>query len=285
MTTPVNQAARRSRAGVSARAGLMGRRLNLSLGHSRWPVLVIALRTLTAAGGWFAVRQNQLSSEGVIPAPEHLKIDIPRPPHNPASSKRLGFLFMKSLLVASALLAAGCVAGAAEARGTIESHGLYRVFQEKAALVSPESISGVKRVAAGMPILVSSTERVPARIGACFGLFYEITNTPAVNGPVYLTTICRHPVIHKPDGTVAKGFVSTDPHLAKNGRIVGWAGYHFDQDYELAEGGWNFEIQLNGATMIQQAFTVFAPPIEGAKVATTVTNAPMVKAAKKRKRR
>jgi len=152
-----------------------------------------------------------------------------------------------------------CLLGANGVRspGQGSQLGLFRFSGKEEIVKSPETTSGVTRVAPGTPILVASTNRVPAKIGVRFGMSYEIVNVAASDGEIKVTKIARHPKITKPDGTVSEGFTFSEPQWIKGGRVVGWTGYGFDHDYELATGDWEFEMQLEGKTLLKQRFSVF----------------------------
>src|SRR5207249_296509 len=146
---------------------------------------------------------------------------------------------------------------AEEVQGKVLSYGLFRFSGKEEIVNSPETTSGVTRVPAGTPILIASTNRIPAKMGVRFGMSYEIINVVAPDGQIKVTKIARHPKITKPDGTTSEGFTFTEPQWIKGGRVVGWTGYGFDHDYELAAGDWEFEMQLEGKTLLKQKFTVF----------------------------
>lgn len=165
---------------------------------------------------------------------------------------------MKKLVLLTLLMCLSCsFARAADIQGKILNCGLFRFSGKEEVVKSPETTSGVTRVAPGTPILVASTNRVPAKIGVRFGMTYEIINVAAPDGQIKVTKIARHPKITKPDGTTSEGFTFAEPQWIKGGRVVGWTGYGFDHDYELAAGDWEFEMQLEGRTLLKQKFTVF----------------------------
>lgn len=167
-------------------------------------------------------------------------------------------LNMKRPLLFSLLLFACCsVITAADIKGKVVSYGLFKVSGKDEIVKSPQTPSGITRIPAGTPILTMSTNRVPAKIGICFGMWFEITNVPAPDGEVEVTKIARHPTITKSDGTTSKGFTSVEKQWVKDGRVTGWTGYSLDHDYELATGDWEFEMQVKGISVCNQKFTVF----------------------------
>jgi hypothetical protein len=76
------------------------------------------------------------------------------------------------------------------------------------------------------------------------------------DGGVEVTKIARHPAITKPDGTTTYGFTFNEKQSVKDGRVIGWTGYGFDHDYELASGDWAFEMKFGGKSVCKHKFTV-----------------------------
>lgn len=142
-------------------------------------------------------------------------------------------------------------------QGKVTSCGLFRFSGKEEIIQSPQTPSGITRVPAGTPILIASTNRIPAKIGVRFGFQYELINVPVPDGVVEITKIARHPAITKPDGTISKGFTFVEKQFLTGGRAVGWTGYGLDHDYELATGDWEFEMLFAGQTVCKQEFTVF----------------------------
>ena len=129
------------------------------------------------------------------------------------------------------------VEAAADIQGKIVNYGLFKVSGKEEILKSPETPSGVTRVPAGTPILTATTNRIPAKIGVRFGMWYEITNLPIKDGELEVVKSATHPAITKPDGTTSKGFTFVEKQWVKDGRVVGWTGYGFDHNYELCHRG------------------------------------------------
>src|SRR5262245_36041634 len=106
---------------------------------------------------------------------------------------------MKRLLFIPILIVACyCIASSPAIQGKVTSCGLFRVSGKEEIIHSPETPSGITRIPAGTPVLIASTNRVPAKIGVIFGFQYEIVNVPAADGVVEITKIARHPAITKP---------------------------------------------------------------------------------------
>jgi Domain of unknown function (DUF3859) len=155
------------------------------------------------------------------------------------------------------MVACVCIASSPTMQGKVTSCGLFRFSGKEEIIQSPETPSGITKVPAGTPILIASTNRIPAQIGVRFGFQYELVNVPAPDGIVEITKIARHPAITKPDGSTSRGFTFVEKQFITGGKVVGWTGYGLDHDYELATGDWEFEMQFAGKTVCTQKFTVF----------------------------
>jgi len=158
---------------------------------------------------------------------------------------------MNRKLIVSFVLLALCFssARAADMKGKVVSYGIFTVSGKEETVKSPETPSGVTRIPAGTPMLTVATNRIPAKLGVRFGMWYQITNVAAADGEIEVTKIARHPAITKPDGTTSKGFTFVEKQWVKDGSVFGWTGYGFDHPYELAPGRWEFEMAVKGNTV------------------------------------
>ena len=166
---------------------------------------------------------------------------------------------MKSPFLFLFLFACCSVASAAEAQGKVTSYGVFRLSGKEEVVKSPDTPTGVTRIAADTPVLIAPTNHIPAKMGVLFGMWYEITNVAAPDGDISVTKVARHPPLKKPDGTTSTGFKFVEKQSVKDGRVNAWTGYGFDYDYELVAGDWEIEMQLNGKTVCKQKFIVFKP--------------------------
>ena len=163
------------------------------------------------------------------------------------------------LFLAILLFALGTLfSNGTEVEGRILNYGIFQKDMPSRITKTPETTSGVTKVASGQQEIISITNRVPAKIGVCFGMTYELSNLTATNGTLIdVVKIVTHPPITKPDGTVVRGFTFVEKAIVENGRATNWTGYGFDHEYELAPGLWQFEMKYDGKTMVKQDFTVY----------------------------
>jgi len=155
------------------------------------------------------------------------------------------------------LMVAFCsIAATPTVQGRITSYGLFRFPSKPVFENAPGAPEGISGKLARAPILISETNRVPAKTGVRFGLTFEITNMPVPDGVVKLTKIVRHPLMTKPDGTTSNQYTSIEKFAAQGGKVVGWTGYGLDLDYEIVTGDWEFEMQSEGKCICKQKFVV-----------------------------
>jgi hypothetical protein len=123
-------------------------------------------------------------------------------------------------------------------QGKVTGYGIFRVSKEAKEIIikSQETPSGLSRAQFGLPILITPTNRVAAKMKVRFGIIYGINNVPSPDGLIILTKITRYPPITKPNGTISIGYTSFEEHRVKNGKVAGSIGFEFDHDYELATG-------------------------------------------------
>ncbi len=62
-----------------------------------------------------------------------------------------------------------------------------------------------------------------------------------------------------PDGTTSTGWDRTARGRTSIGQVIAFDGYVFNEDYELVEGDWVFQIWLGGKKLVEQKFTTYYP--------------------------
>jgi Domain of unknown function (DUF3859) len=154
------------------------------------------------------------------------------------------------------LLLAGCSHPQGEIRGRIVQYGTV-VFGRADRVEDPSVISGVRwRVRDA--VFTTTTDRIPMKIGLCFGIHFEICNLhPKDEQDISLTIITKHPPITGPGGKTSHFEQRTGTRPVKDGRVLGIASYGFDHDYELVSGKWEFVVVYDGKTLCSNEFTVY----------------------------
>lgn len=145
--------------------------------------------------------------------------------------------------------------------GKVNQRGLYRLVRSGGLIDDPSTSTG-KAVSKPVIQLVKSTERIPLMKGAQLYLQYRLFFLP--NRPAYidLRRVLKHPEMQLPDGSVATGSDFTIKQRVSVNQAIGYTGYGLDEDYELVEGDWVFEIWYQDKKMIEQTFTTYWPDKE-----------------------
>ena len=162
------------------------------------------------------------------------------------------------LILIAVLFASGVIQSiAGDPVGKILAFGMFK--QTNAHLIkTPETPSGTTLNLDDLPLLVASTNQIPARIGIMFGVNYEISDLDLKDGDfVTVRAIKVWPPLRKPDGMICESNTSYWKLRVQNGKARGFQGYLFHEDFELVAGHWKMEVMLNGKTLITQDFTVY----------------------------
>jgi len=146
-------------------------------------------------------------------------------------------------------------------QGKVSQRGLYRMVRSSGIVDDPKTTTG-KVVSSPVIELVKSTERIPLIKGAQMYLQYRIWPFP--NQPAYvdLRRVLKHPEMTLPDGSVTTGSDFMVKRKVSSNHVIVYTGYGFDEDYELVEGDWVFEIWHGDKKLIEQKFTTYWPDKE-----------------------
>lgn len=148
-------------------------------------------------------------------------------------------------------------------RGLVNQRGLYRLLRSGGIVDDPNTSTG-KAVASPVIQLVKSTERIPLIKGAQMYLQYRIWYLPDQPVLIKLRRVLQHPEMVLPNGSVSTGSDFSFNATVSVNQAIGYTGYGFDEEYELVEGDWNFEIWHDGQKLVEQKFTTYWPDQEEA---------------------
>lgn len=142
--------------------------------------------------------------------------------------------------------------------GKIGQRGLYRLVRSGGVINDPKTGTG-KAVSKPVVQLVRSTERIPLMKGAQMYLKYRIWPLPDLPAYVDLRRVLKHPEMTLPDGSVSTGSDYMIKGKVSVNQVIAYTGYGLDEDYELVEGDWVFEIWYQDTKIIEQKFTTYRP--------------------------
>jgi len=143
----------------------------------------------------------------------------------------------------------------------VDQRGLYRLVRSGGIVDDPNTGTG-KAVAKPVIELVKSTERIPLMKGAQLYLQYRFWYLPDQPPWVELRRVLKHPEMKLPDGSVSTGSDYAIKQEVSVNQAIGYTGYGLDEDYELVEGDWVFELWYQDKKMIEQKFTTYWPDEE-----------------------
>ena len=143
-------------------------------------------------------------------------------------------------------------------KGRINQRGLYKLLRSGGVVDDSNTNTG-KVTAKPVIQMVESTERIPLIKGAQMYLQYRIKPFPDQPVNVDFKQVLRHPEMTLPDGSVSTGAEIPFRGKVKVNQSIGYIGYGFNEDYELVEGDWVFEVWYQDKKMIEQKFTTYWP--------------------------
>jgi len=146
-------------------------------------------------------------------------------------------------------------------QGKVSQRGLYRMVRSSGVVDDSDTNTG-KVISKPVIQLVESTDRIPLIKGAQMYLQYRIWPFP--NQPAYvdLNRVLKHPEMKLPDGSVTSGSEFEIKRRVSSNHVIVYTGYGFDEEYELVEGDWVFEIWYEDKKLIEQTFTTYWPDKE-----------------------
>ena len=142
--------------------------------------------------------------------------------------------------------------------GKVIKAGLFKMVRSGGLVDSPDSSTG-KAHARPVIQLVKQTDRIPLVKNAHMSFQYRIWGLP--ERPVYidLRRVLIHPPMTLPDGTVSTGSDYNIKGHVSIGQVIAYTGYGLNEDYEMVEGDWLFQIWFGDALLVEQTFTTYWP--------------------------
>ena len=136
--------------------------------------------------------------------------------------------------------------------------GLYRLVRSGGVINDPSTSTG-KSVSKPVVELVRTTDRIPLIKGGQMYFQYRIWPLPERPAYVDLRRVLKHPKMALPNGKVTTGSDFIIKGRVNSSQVIAYTGYGLDEDYEMVEGDWIFEIWYKDKKMIEQKFTTYRP--------------------------
>ena len=156
------------------------------------------------------------------------------------------------------------------ARGQVFEHGIYNA-QRKGRVLGNLTTNTGKVVTRPVLELGETTDRIPLLQGTYFAYRYRLLDLPKeeVKKPaVEIRKILIHPTMTLPDGSTSTGWDRIVRARTSIGQVIAFDGYAFNEEYELVEGDWVFQIWFNDQMLVEQKFTTYRPDEVAADVKT-----------------
>lgn len=136
----------------------------------------------------------------------------------------------------------------------ILDYGLARVDSSR-KIDNKDVITGFETVAKGLRV-VTTTESIPAVISTNFGIQFQVTG---MEGKLILLKIkAVHPPITNP-ATQKTSESDEWTQVVKSDTAVSFAGWTFDNEWELVPGEWTFQIFYGKEKLAEKTFHVVNP--------------------------
>lgn len=156
----------------------------------------------------------------------------------------------------------GAAFGAAPARAQavpearVVEYGEY-VARRDLGVLPPDPDAGrtAPLVIVDQPRFVERTDRIEARPCRGFGIRFRLA-PPDPAGTTRVTVRVTHPPMAPPGGEVRE----TGTYPQQVGREPGFAGYSFDEPWEMVPGTWTFAVLFGDKVLAEQRFEVVLPP-------------------------
>jgi hypothetical protein len=143
-------------------------------------------------------------------------------------------------------------------KGKVSQRGLYKLVRS-GGLVEDSRTSTGKAIANPVIQLVRSTERIPLIKGLQMHLQFRLWYFPDQPAFIDLRRTLKHPAMNLPDGSISTGSDYMMKAKVSVNQVIAYTGYGLDEDYEMVEGDWVFEIWYKDKKMIEQTFTTYWP--------------------------
>lgn len=143
-------------------------------------------------------------------------------------------------------------------QGKVIKSGLFKVIRS-GGLVSSKNTSTGQAISKPVIQLVKTSDRIPLVKDAHMSLHYRIWNLPQQLSYIKLRRVLKHPAMTLPDGKVSTGSDYMINGHVSIGQVIAYTGYGLNEDYEMLEGDWTFQIWYQNKKLVEQTFTTYIP--------------------------
>jgi len=142
-------------------------------------------------------------------------------------------------------------------KGRVLQYGLYTLVKGGEVVDDPKTSTG-KGVSKPVITRDRTVERIPLVRDKYMAYQYRLSNLPE-KSRVKLRRVLKHPAFTLPDGTISTGSDFTITKKLVRGEVFSYDAYALNEDYEMVEGEWLFQIWYKDKKLVEQKFTTYTP--------------------------
>lgn len=143
----------------------------------------------------------------------------------------------------------------AEPIGRILRLGIFTKVSGGEVVENPKTSTG-KSLSNLVMTFIRETDRIPIKRNIILGYQYRLSNLPD-GGTVTLRRVLKHPPFTLPDGSVNTGSDFAITRRVERNEVFGYDIYALNEDYEMVEGDWLFQIWYQDKLLVEQHFTTY----------------------------
>jgi hypothetical protein len=142
-----------------------------------------------------------------------------------------------------------------EPSGRVLQWGIYTLVRGGEIIDSEKTTTGK---AVSKPVITRDreTDRIPLIRNKYMAYQYRLSNLPGKR-TVQLRRVLKHPEFKLPDGTTSTGSDFMINKKLERGEVFAFDTYALNEDYELVEGEWTFQIWFEDKMLVEQKFTTY----------------------------
>ncbi len=184
-------------------------------------------------------------------------------PMNPNQRKLLTIMLTVILLFPVSGTSAPAKDSAPEPSGRILQYGLYTLVRGGSIIDNPRTTTG-KSVSKAVITRDRTVTRIPLVRNKYMAYQFRLSHLPG-KGRIKLRRVLKHPPFKLPDGHTSTGSDFSFTQRLERGEVFGYDAYALNEDYEMVEGEWIFQIWFQGKKLVQQRFITYTPGKEEMK--------------------
>jgi len=144
--------------------------------------------------------------------------------------------------------------------GRILQYGVYTLLRGGEIMNSSKTSTG-KSVSKPVITRDRQTDRIPLIRDKYMAYQYRLSNLPDTRF-AKLRRVLIHPSFTLPDGSVTTGSDYTITQKVDRNEVFAFDAYALNEDYEMIEGEWVFQIWFQDKMLVEQRFITYRPEQE-----------------------